>query len=81
MNRILRIGEMWDAAQHYYWHGLPKIYQGHFDAAKLMVTKLNEIAEAYENNIYRLLKYLLNIHLLIECRDIERSRCRSESRN
>ena len=70
VDRILRIGEMWDATMHYYWHGLPKIYQGHFDAAKLMVTKLSEIAEAYENDIYRLLKYLLNIHLLIECRHI-----------
>ncbi|MGO9571491.1 MAG: AAA family ATPase [Desulfomonilaceae bacterium] len=70
VSRILRIGEMWDAAMHYYWHGLPKIYQGHFDAAKVIVTKLNEIAEAYENDIYRLLKYLLNIHLLIECRHV-----------
>jgi class 3 adenylate cyclase/tetratricopeptide (TPR) repeat protein len=71
VDRILRIGEMWDATMHYYWHGLPKIYQGHFDAARLMVTKLSEIAEAYENDIYRLLKYLLNIHLLIECRHID----------
>ena len=71
VNRNLRIGEMWYASQHYYWHGLPKIYQGHFDAAKLMVTKLSEIAEAYENDIYHCLKYLLNIHLLIECRHIK----------
>ncbi|MCL5124197.1 MAG: AAA family ATPase [Deltaproteobacteria bacterium] len=67
---LLAIGEVWEVALHYYWHGLPKIFQGHFDAAKLIVTKLNEIAEDYENNIYRLLKYLLNIYLLIECRDI-----------
>ena len=70
VKRILRIGEVWDAAQHYYWHGLPKVFQGHFDEAKLMVKKLSEIAEAYKNNIYRLLKYLLNIYLLIECRDL-----------
>lgn len=69
--RILRIGEMWDAAMHYYWHGLPNVYQGRFDAARRMVTKLNEIAEAYENDIYHLLKYLLNIYLLIECRDVD----------
>ena len=56
VNRNLRIGEMCYASQHYYWHGLPKIYQGHFDAARLMVTKLSEIAEAYENDIYRLLE-------------------------
>jgi len=71
VDRILRIGEMWDATMHYYWHGLPKIYQGHFYAARLMVTKMSGIAEAYENDIYRLLKYLLNIHLLIECRHID----------
>ena len=71
VNRNLKIGEMWYASQYYYWHGLPKIYQGHFDAARLMVKKLSEIAEAYENDIYRLLKYLLNINLLIECRHIK----------
>jgi class 3 adenylate cyclase/tetratricopeptide (TPR) repeat protein len=71
VNRNLNIGEMFYACQHYYWHGLPKIYQGHFDAARLIVTKLSEIAEAYENDIYRLLKYLLNINLLIECRNFK----------
>jgi tetratricopeptide (TPR) repeat protein len=71
VERNLRIGEMFYASQHYYWHGLVKIYQGYFDAARLMVTKLSEIAEAYENDIYRLLKYLLNIHLLIECRQMK----------
>ena len=71
VNRNLKIGEMFCASQHCYWHGLPKIYQGHFDAAGLMVTKLKEIAEAYENDIYLLLKYLLNISLLIECRHIK----------
>ena len=59
------------ASQHYYWHGLPKIYQGHFDTARSMVTKLSEIAEAYENDIYHLLKYLLNTNLLIECRQLK----------
>jgi tetratricopeptide (TPR) repeat protein len=68
VNRNLKIGEMFYVSQDYYWHGLPKIYQGHFDAVRLIVMKLREIAEAYDNNIYRLLKYLLNINLLIECR-------------
>ena len=71
VNRNLRIGETFFASQHYYWHGLPKIYQGHFDKARLFVTKLSEITEAYENDIYSLLKYLLNINLLIECRHIK----------
>jgi tetratricopeptide (TPR) repeat protein len=71
VNRNLKIGEMFYVSQHYYWHGLPKIYQGHFDAARRMVIKLSEIAEAYENDIYLLLKYLLNINLLIECRNFK----------
>ena len=71
VNGVLRIGELWDAGMNYYWHGLPKIYQAHFDSARLMVTKLNEIAETYENDVCHLLKYLLNSHLLIECRHLE----------
>jgi class 3 adenylate cyclase/tetratricopeptide (TPR) repeat protein len=71
VNRVLRIGETWYAAQHNYWHGLSEIYQGHFNTAKLTVTKLSEIAEAYDNDIYRLLKYLLNVHLLIEFRRMQ----------
>jgi tetratricopeptide (TPR) repeat protein len=71
VNRGLRIGETWDAGHVYAWHGLPKIFQGHFDAARLMVSKLSEIAEAYENDICRLFKYLLNICLLIESRHME----------
>ncbi|MEW6530853.1 MAG: AAA family ATPase [Thermodesulfobacteriota bacterium] len=71
VNRGLRIGETWDAGHHYAWHGLPKVYQGHFGAARLMVSKLSEIAEAYENDICRLFKYLLNICLLIESRHME----------
>ncbi|MEJ2717731.1 MAG: DUF2791 family P-loop domain-containing protein [Deltaproteobacteria bacterium] len=70
VNRSLRIGETFYASQHYYWHGLPKIHQGHFNTARFMVTKLSEFAEAYDNDIYRLMKYLLNAHLLIECRHL-----------
>jgi tetratricopeptide (TPR) repeat protein len=71
VNRNLRIGEVYYASQHYYWHGLAKIYQGHFYATRMMLARLSEIAEAYENDIYRLLKYLLNINLLIECRNFK----------
>ena len=38
VNRNLKIGEMFYASQHYYWHGLQKIYQGHFDLAGGIVT-------------------------------------------
>ena len=71
VKRNLGIREMFYASQHYYWHGLVKIYQGHFVTGRTMVDKLREIAEAYQNDIYHLLKYLLNTNLLIECRQIK----------
>ena len=71
VDKNLSIGEMWYASQQYYWHGLVKIYQGSFHEAELLVTKLSEIATAYENNISHCLKYLLNITLLIQCRHIK----------
>jgi len=70
VHRNLRIGEAYYASNHYYWHGLHKVYQGEFDAARSMVAKLSGIAESYDNDIYRLLKYLLNTQLLIECRQM-----------
>jgi len=73
VKRNLRIGEMYYACQHYYWHGLVSIHQGYFDAARLMVIKLSEIAEVYENEIYLLLKYLLNVILLIERRHLKQA--------
>jgi len=71
VNRMLRIGEMWDAAQHYYWHGLSENFRGDFEAARQQVSRLSEIAEAYENDIYHLLKHLLNIYLLVESCDFD----------
>lgn len=73
VNKVLRIGEMWDAAQHYYWHGLPEICRGRFDAARHLVSRLCNIAEAYENDIYHLLKHLLNTYLFVECNDTDRA--------
>ena len=70
VERALKTGEMWDAGMNYYWHGLPKIYQSHFDTARSMVTRLSDIAEVYDNEGCRLLKNLLNSHLLIECRHL-----------
>ncbi|MFH0824706.1 MAG: AAA family ATPase [Pseudomonadota bacterium] len=71
VKRNLRIGETFWAAQHCYWQALPEIYRGRFDAARLMANKLAEFAEADENDIYHLLRYLVNIHLFIESRRIK----------
>lgn len=71
VSRILRIGETWDAAMYYYWHGLAELYQGHFDTAQVIATRLTELSETYENDHYHLFKHLLNSHLLIEQRRLD----------
>ncbi|UCF85157.1 MAG: tetratricopeptide repeat protein, partial [Desulfobacteraceae bacterium] len=73
VDKNLSIGEVYDATQHLYWHGLSNIYQGALDIAALMVTKLNDIIEVYENDFSLLLKYELNANLLIECRKFPRA--------
>ena len=67
INKNLSIGEVYWASQHLYWHGLAKIDQGDFCIPKLLVNKLNDIFEVYENDLSMLLKYLLNTNLLMEC--------------
>jgi tetratricopeptide (TPR) repeat protein len=66
----LSIGEIWVASQHFYWHGYPRLFQGYFDITKLIVNKLNEIGEVYENDFSLLLKNKLNTDLLTECRKL-----------
>jgi class 3 adenylate cyclase/tetratricopeptide (TPR) repeat protein len=70
VNICLNSGELYDAAQHLYWHGFIYIYQGSFDTAKSMVTKLNEIYEVYAHDLSISLKYELNTNLLMESRKL-----------
>ena len=71
IERNLDIGEIYFAAQHLYWHGCPKLHQGHTHAAELIVNKLRDLYEVYENDFPMLLKYLLNTSLLMECRKLD----------
>lgn len=64
----LSMGRIWDASQHLYWHGLPKIYQGALGKAGSIVNRLKEITETYGNEFCLLLMFELKINLLIECR-------------
>jgi len=68
VDKNLSIGEIYWASQHFFWHGWLLIYQGHLDITKLLVNKLNNIFEVYENELSILLKYLLNSNLLMEWR-------------
>ena len=67
-DRNLSIGEVYWASQQFYWHGFPKIFQGNFDIPELLVKKLDDIYEVYENDLSLLLKYILNTNLLMACR-------------
>jgi tetratricopeptide (TPR) repeat protein len=68
VKKNLNVGEIWFATQHYFWHGCPKTYQGRMDITEVLVNKLENIYEIYENDLSLLLKYMLNAHLLMKCR-------------
>jgi len=68
VDRNLRIGEFFSAAQYLYWYGLLSIYRGSLDIAKSKVKELHEIADVYNNDFARMLKYELNANLLMEYR-------------
>ena len=71
VDKNLNIGGVYDASQHLYWHAVPNIYRGSLEIAKSLLNRLNNIAEIYDNDFSLLLKYELNINLLIECRRID----------
>jgi tetratricopeptide (TPR) repeat protein len=70
VNRRLNSGELYDAAQHLYWHGFVYIYQGSFETANSIVNKLAEIYEVYAHDLSISLKYELNTMLLMESRKL-----------
>lgn len=71
VKKNLSSGEIYDVAHHLYWHGFINIYYGFFDKANLIVNKLNDIFEIYENDLAIQFKYEININLLIEQRNLD----------
>jgi class 3 adenylate cyclase/predicted ATPase len=69
-DKNMSIGEIYWSSQHLHWHCLPKIYQGHLKIANLLIKRLNDIYEVYENDFSLLLKLLLNTAFLLECRKL-----------
>jgi class 3 adenylate cyclase/tetratricopeptide (TPR) repeat protein len=69
VNNNLNMGEIYWASQHIHWHCLPRIYQGNFNISNLLVLRLNDIYEVYENDFTLLLKQLLNTGFLLESRN------------
>jgi tetratricopeptide (TPR) repeat protein len=66
VNKNLDRGEIYDASQHLYWHGLADIYQGNFDRAESIVNKLDGIIEVYESDFSMLANFILKTNLLME---------------
>jgi class 3 adenylate cyclase/tetratricopeptide (TPR) repeat protein len=69
-DKNMSIGEIYWSSQHLHWHCLPKIYQGRIKIANLLIKRLNDIYEVYENDFSLLLKLLSNTALLMECRKL-----------
>ena len=70
VREVLRLGRIYDASQHLYWHGFVAMYRGSFPAVDAIVRCLDEIVEAYDHDISRSLRYELNTNRLIERRDL-----------
>jgi tetratricopeptide (TPR) repeat protein len=70
VSQNLSIGEIYFASQHLFWHGLANIYQGSLHVVELIINRLNQIYELYQNDMSLMLKQLLNSNYLMECRNL-----------
>ena len=66
VDKNCRIGEIYEASQHLYWHALGNICQGSFDKARSIVNRLDDLFEVYGNDLSKVFKYEVNTRLLIE---------------
>jgi tetratricopeptide (TPR) repeat protein len=78
VDRNCKIGEIWDASIHLYWHALGNIWQGSFDKAKSVIDKLNELFEVYQNDLSKILAYELHTYLLIKSQRLNEALVESE---
>jgi tetratricopeptide (TPR) repeat protein len=67
LEQNLKIGEVYWASMPLHWHGLHQLYTGDPKSARRVVERLAKIADTYENDVTRLLKYLLNTNVLLGC--------------
>ncbi len=78
VDRNCKIGEIWEASQHLYWHALGNIWQGSFDKAKSIIDKLNELFEDYQNDLSKIFEYELHTYLLIKSQRLNDALIESE---
>ncbi len=69
-NQNLNLGDSDIPSLHFHWLGWPHLYQGEFDIPELMVEKLIDTYEVYENEFTLMLIQLLNTGLLLERRKL-----------
>jgi tetratricopeptide (TPR) repeat protein len=67
LEQNLKVGEVYWVSMPLHWHGLHDLYRGELESAHQVVNRLTEIAAIYENEVTRLLKYLLNTNVLLAC--------------
>jgi tetratricopeptide (TPR) repeat protein len=70
----LKIGEVNIASYVLCYSGLLKVAQGNFSQANLLVKKLDDIGEDYDNDYTRAAKNALNAYLLLQCRKLNDAR-------
>jgi tetratricopeptide (TPR) repeat protein len=78
IDKICKIGEIYEVSQHLYWHALGNICQGFFDKAGSSVNRLERLFEIYENVLSRVFKYEANTALLIESGNLNDAMVESE---
>ena len=71
VERVLNRGEIYDASQYTYWHGVSNIFRGQMDVALLLMNRLSQIVDLFQNDFSLLLKFDFRINLLIERRELD----------
>ncbi len=66
VDKNCRIGEIYNASQYLFWHGLGTICQGSFDKARAIMDRLQNLYEVYGNSLSEVFKYEISTMLLIE---------------
>ena len=79
VDKNCRIGKIYDASIHLFWHALGDICQGSFDKARSIVNRLDDLFEVYGNDLSKTFKYEVNTTLLIESGNLDDAMRESEN--
>lgn len=71
VNRYLQEGDLFSATAYNYFNTIAATGRSDFDKARIFIDKIDEIAEVYENDYARGIKYLLKSGLLLKSRQLD----------